>query len=191
MNEFFTKVFLELNDFSKNLMGGFNLEKFNMDILVALFLLVVIFLVAFSLGKTKILLAIVSTYVALFLLAIFPFVFQIEKFFDGWFGLSAVFWVRLSVFVLLFILSLAILNKSILKPRMSMQESSPFSILFLSILESGFLVSAILGFLDSASQSKLGLSSLVLTYFGTPKALFIWAVLPLLALVFLRRKKAV
>src|SRR3989344_3299087 len=162
MNEFFTKVFLELNDFSKNLMGGFNLEKFNMDILVALFLLVVIFLVAFSLGKTKILLAIVSTYVALFLLAIFPFVFQIEKFFDGWFGLSAVFWVRLSVFVL-----------------------------FLSILESGFLVSAILGFLDSASQSKLGLSSLVLTYFGTPKALFIWAVLPLLALVFLRRKKAV
>ncbi|MBI2676969.1 MAG: hypothetical protein HYX21_03450 [Candidatus Yanofskybacteria bacterium] len=191
MNNFFTKVLLGLNDFSKNLMGGFSLEKFNMDVLVALFLLVVIFLVAFSLGKTKILLAIVSTYIALFLLAIFPFVFQIEKFFGDWFGLSAVFWTRLSVFVLFFAVSLAILNKSILKPRMSMQESSPFSILFLSILESGFLVSALMAFSDSASQSKLGLSPWLLAYFGTPTSQFIWAVLPLLALVFLRRKKAV
>src|SRR3990167_6298409 len=117
MNEVFTKALLGVNGFSKNLTTNFSLEKFDTNILVALFLLVIIFLVAFSLGKTKILLAIFSTYVALFLLAIFPFVFQIEKFFDGWFGLSAVFWVRLSVFVLLFIPSLAILNKSILKPR--------------------------------------------------------------------------
>ncbi|MBI2057896.1 MAG: hypothetical protein HYT63_02845 [Candidatus Yanofskybacteria bacterium] len=172
MSEFFTKALLGVNDFSKNLTANFSLEKFDTNILVALFLLVIIFLVAFSLGKTKILLAILSTYVALFLLVIFPFIFQIEKFFGNWFGLSAVFWTRLSVFILFFAVSLAILNKSILKPRMSMQES-------------------FMAFLDSASQSKLGLSSLVLTYFGTPKALFIWAVLPLLALIFLRRKKAV
>lgn len=190
MSEVLTQIILSLSKFSKNL-DGFNFFKTDGVVLLTLFFVVVVFLIAFSLGKTKILLAIVSTYIALFLLAIFPFVFQIEKYFDDWAGLSAVFWARLSVFVLFFIISLAILNKSILKSRMSMQESSPFAILFLSILESGFLLSAILSFLDSVSQSKLNLSSLVLDYFGTLNARFIWAVLPLLAMVFLRRKKVV
>jgi len=190
MNEILTQIIFSLGKFSRDL-GGFNFQRPDVSTLAGLFLVVVIFLLAFSLGKTKILLAIVSTYIALFLLYIFPFVFQIEKLFGGWFGLSAVFWVRLSVFIVFFALSLAILNKSILKPRMSMQESSPFSILFLSILESGFLVSALMTFLDSASQSKLSFSPWLLTYFGTQNAQFIWAVLPLLALVFLRRKKTV
>ena len=190
MNEILTQIIFSLSKFSREL-GGFNFQRPDISTLAGLFLVVVIFLLAFSLGKTKILLAIVSTYVALLLLIIFPFVFQIEKFFGGWFGLPAVFWTRLSVFILFFAVSLAILNKSILKPRMSMQESSPFAILFLSILESGFLISALLSFLDSVSQTKLGLSPWLLAYFGTQNSQFIWAVLPLLALVFLRRKKMV
>ena len=190
MQEFFTQIILSLSKFPKNL-DSFSLFKPDGAVLVILFFVVVVFLIAFSLGKTKILLAVISTYISLFLLAIFPFIFQVEKFFGGWFGLSAVFWTRLSVFILFFAISLAILNKSTLKPRMSMQESSPFSILFLSILESGFLVSALMAFLDSASQSKLGLSPWLLAYFGTQKAEFVWAVLPLLALVFLKRRKAI
>ncbi len=190
MNEFFTQVIFSLSKFSQSL-SGLNLQKPSGAVLAVLFFVVVVFLIAFSLGKTRILLAILSTYIALFLLVIFPFVFQVEKFFGNWTGLPAVFWTRSAVFVLFFIISLAVLNGSILKPRMSIQESSPFTILFLSILEAGFLVSSILSFWDSASHSAFKISPLLLQYFGTENTQFIWAVLPLLAMIFLRRKKVV
>ena len=76
MNEILTQIIFSLNKFSRNF-GGLNLKKPDVSVLVGLFLVVVTFLLAFSLGKTRILLAVISTYIALFLLAIFPFVFQI------------------------------------------------------------------------------------------------------------------
>ncbi len=165
--------------------------------MTVLFFVVVVFLVAFSLGKTRILLAVLSVYIAGFLEFIFPFNSKIQPFFvkSDWLGLAPAFWLNLSVFLIIFLISLAILNRSILKPKMSLQESSPFTILFLSILVSGFLTSLIFSYLLASLPAKSNflatLSPWLLKYFATKNAQFVWAVLPLLAMMFLRRKRVV
>ncbi len=156
--------------------------------LLFLFFLLAIFLLALSFGKTRILLALMASYMAVFLESIFFYQMELAKRLGDWLKLPAVSWTHFLVFAVFFILSFFILNRSILRPKMSLQESPPIAILFLSILLGIFWLTIIYSYLP-ARNTFLVINSAMDHYLRSTDARFVWASAPLLALLFLKRKK--
>lgn len=172
-----------MSDWSKNL-GAFSFSKFAVgnDVVIGIFLMVVILLIAFGIGKTRMLLAILSTYVAFLIALSFPFYTYLK-------AVSSLgawpFWPQLTVFWIGFFLAFFILNKSTLKSKMSLRGSSPLLILWLSIVETGFLVSVMLSY-GQPEIPNFQLSPLLTSYFGTSTSRFVWALLPLVSIFFVK-----
>lgn len=189
MTQFITKALLEFNGLFKDA-DSLNWTKPSLDLLAVGFFLVVIFLVAFGFGKTRILLALVSVYIAAFVESAFSYSAEVQKLLGkGFLNLNSAFWTHLAVFFIVFVLALFVLNRSILRPKMSLKESSPFAILFLSILFAGLTTSIVVGFVE-ASKSQILLSTVIAKYFATKNAYFVWAILPLVGILFLKRNRA-
>lgn len=202
MNEFVTETLLGLSAFSRGL-NNFSWAKPDLNTLFLLFFLVVFFLIVFGLGKTRILVAVVSTYIALFLESVFPYSLEVQNYLGDYLGgsagltaggstglttgWSAVFWEKTLMFFIFFIVALLILNRSILKPKMSLRESSPLAVLFLSLLEAGLLASAFFSYWFVGNPNAGQLS--IFQYFGTKNAQFFWAVVPMLSLLFFKNRK--
>lgn len=194
MNEFITETLLDLSAFSRGL-NSFSWAKPDLSTLVLIFFLVVFSLITFGLGKTKILVAVVSTYIALFLESVFPYSLEVQSYLGDYLGgsagpttgWSAVFWEKTLVFFVFFIVAMLILNRSILKPKMSLRESSPLAVLFLSLLEAGLLASALFSYWFAGNPNAGQLS--IFQYFDTKNAQFFWAILPLLGAIFLKKRK--
>ncbi|MDO8494930.1 MAG: hypothetical protein Q7S32_00180 [bacterium] len=185
MNEFLTKILLSLSDWSKNLGGfGFSKGSLSADMLVGIFLAVVILLVAFGIGKTRMLLAIISTYVAYLVAEFFPFYSAVSKIAKA----PGVFWTHLAIFAIAFALAFFILNKSVLKSKMSLRESPPLMILWLSIVETGLLVSLILSYWRPGLD-KINFSPLLINYFSGDVARFVWVLLPLLSMLLIKHSR--
>lgn len=163
-------------------------KSLNGATLFFLFFLLVIFLVALSFGKTRIALALVATYLSAFLESIFWYQPNLEKLFDSFLSLPSGFWSRLLVFILFFIISFLILNRSILKPKMSLQESPPFTILFLSIVLGVFWLSILTSYLPGGGFAGAGWPAK--SYLTMPNIKFIIAALPLAGLLFVKRKRS-
>ena len=197
MMQYITKFLVYTQGFSKNFSGlmGADYSIFNGGSLFFLFFILVVFLGALSFGKTRIILALLATYIAAFLESIFWYRPQLDKFFSTWLKLPALFWSHLFVFVFFFVVSFLILNHSILKPKMSLRESPPIIILFLSILQGIFWLSIVVSYLPvqtTLSSGVLGQAGpLVKQYLTLSSAKFAVALFPLLVLLFLKRKKVV
>lgn len=183
MSEFLTKTLLTLSGWAKNLTGfGFSKADFNADYLVGIFLMVVVLLIAFGIGKTRMLLAILSTYIAFLVTLFFPFYSVIKAKANF---IPEIFWPQVAVFLAVFMLAFFILNKSVLRSKMSLKESSPMIILWLSIVETGFLASIILSY-GVPEWPSFQMSPWLTTYFGTGLSRFVWSVLPLLSIFFVK-----
>lgn len=189
MQEFLIKMLSSTSGFSSGLGASINSIMGGGLSLFLLFFLLIIFLAALSFGKTRIVLALVATYIAAFLESIFLYQAELAKVLGDFLKLPASFWARLITFLVFFIFSFLILNRSILKPKMSLQESPPMSILFLSILQGIFWLSIVFSFLPAGALAKAG--PLARNYLVLPLWQFIWGLVPLLALLFLKRKKTV
>lgn len=157
--------------------------------LFLLFFLLVVFLVALSFGKTRIFLALTATYVAAFLESIFWYRPTLEKSLPNFLKFPASFWSHLLVFLLFFIISFLILNRSILKPKMSLQESPPVAILFLSILLGVFWIAIVTSYLPMGTS--IVTYPLAKKYLALSSVKFTIAGLPLIALLFFKRKRSV
>lgn len=177
-----SKSFSSLNGLmSSNLSSGLSL--------FFLFFLLVIFLVALSFGKTRIFLALIATYIAVFLESIFWYRPTLEKSLTNFLKLPASFWSHLVVFVFFFVISFLILSRSILKPKMSLQESPPVTILFLSILLGIFWIAIVTSYLPTGTLTTT--YPLAKQYLALPSVKFAVACLPLIVLLFFRRKRSV
>ena len=183
MSEFLTKTLLTLSEWAK-MLGGFNLSKssFGTDALVAVFFMVVILLIAFGVGKTRMLLAILSTYIAFLVTLFFPFYAVIKTKADF---IPEVFWPQVAVFFVIFSMAFYVLNKSVLRSKMSLKESSPLIILWLSMVETGFLASIVFSY-GVPEWPTFKISPWLATYFGTSLAHFVWSVLPLLSILLVK-----
>lgn len=183
MNELLTKILLALSGWSKDL-GGFNFSVlvFSGDMLVGLFLMVAVLLIAFGMGKTKMLLAILSTYIAFLVAWSFPFYEVIKGAVPFW---AKPFWPQAVVFWTIFLFSFFILNRSILRPKMSLREVSPLMILWLSMVETGFLISVMLSY-GQPEIPNFYLSPWLIDYFGTTTARFVWSLLPVVSIFFVK-----
>jgi len=191
MSDFLSKILFSVGGFSKSFSGLDGLMSSTVTSgtsLLFLFFLLVIFLTALSFGKTRISLALLATYIAVFLELVFPYQSELPRVFGDFLNLPAMFWSRLLIFIIFFIFVFLILNRSILRPKMSLQESPPMTILFLSILQGIFWMTIAVSYapFDSAI---VNFYPLIKEYLALPLAQFAWALAPLLALLFLRRKK--
>lgn len=189
MSQILSKILISVSG-SYGLGGLFGSTVANGAGLFFLFFLLAIFLTALSFGKTRIVLALLATYIAAFLELVFIYQPQVAGYLADFLKLPAIFWARLLIFIVLFIVAFLILNRSILRPKMSLQESPPLAILFLSVLQGIFWVSIAASYapLDHALITAF---PLIKSYLAVPAAQFVWALVPLLALLFVKRKKAV
>jgi len=165
-----------------NFFSNFNPSNPAWDISIILIFIIATFLYGLTLGRARVVVQIVSSYMTMALLASAPFLDKIEArtpLNHTIFYLVAF----LVVFVLLFLL----LSKSAFHQHLSEGRGSLGDVLVLSVVQVGFLTSIVL---SSMSGFALGhLSGITQTIFAKPPAPFIWTVLPIAALILIRGKK--
>ena len=185
MNVFISETLGYLVDFSQyaqRLFGNAGFPKLNYGWLVALFFIFAIFLIGLSLGRSRILLSLISLYVAVFLESHFVYFDKLRELLKIW----PEFWLHIGLFLIFFIISLLVLNRSALKHSMTLRETSFFPIIFAAILEIWFLASLIMAYLPSEIGGSLPVWAV--KFFGTQNAQFWWALAPLVLLIFMKRK---
>ncbi len=186
MNAFISEVLGYLVDFTQytqKLFGSAGLPKFNYGWLVALFFIFVIFLVGMSLGRSRILLSLICLYIASFLEPHFIYFDKLRGVMKG----QPESWLHIGLFLIFFVISVVILNRSVLKHSLTLQETSFLPIALIAILEIGFSASLIVSYLPLEIGGDLPVWAV--KFFGTQNAQFWWALTPLAALLFMRHKK--
>lgn len=141
--------------------------------------MVCILLFALSMGRTRTLVSLLSIYVAFVLQAVFPYF--------GWLQTNAksltsdLPTLRIGFLLVAYIVSFVILSRSVLKKGFGLGDSSFITVIIMGLLQLGLLASIILN-LAPAYQSYL--PAKFLPYIAQQKALFYWALAPVLLLVF-------
>ena len=153
-------------------------------ILIGGLVLVCLLLYGLSLGRTKALISLLAIYIAYVLQAMFPYFSELHKAVRY---SPEMYMTRIALFLIFYIIVFAILNRSLVKQRLTMKEFSFFWVLFISILQLGILVSTILNFIPPDKLAAFPKS--ILTYFAEQRALFFWLAFPVLILIMMRKEK--
>ncbi|MBI2065177.1 MAG: hypothetical protein HYT62_03945 [Candidatus Yanofskybacteria bacterium] len=136
-----------------------------------------------SLGRTRAVMSLLAIYVTFAFDRLFPYFSEIKNMVSG----SVVdYWIRIGIFLAVYILVFIIFNFSLLRKRFSSSEFSLFGILLISLLQLGFVGSIIFSYLPNELAVKWSFG--FYNYIGTQQALFFWAMAPLPALLLLRSK---
>lgn len=157
--------------------------EFGADLMVGAFLIFILFVLGITLGKSKLVIGIVSIYISSFLERLFPYHNELS----GLLGQTEDYWIRIGLLVFFYLIVFLLLNRSMARSRLTLREISFFAIIPLSILQAGFIISVILTLLPPSIVDSL--SPYIIQYFGTPRAQFAWALLPLISFMFLGRKR--
>jgi len=149
-------------------------------------ILVVVFLLLYglSLGRTRALVSLLGIYIAYVLQAIFPYFLELH---DALRFSPEMYVTRIALFLVFYLTVFAILNRSLVKHRLTMKEFSIFWVSLISLLQLGILVSIVLNFIP---VDKLTIFPEYLSgYFAEQRALFFWLTAPVLILIMMRREK--
>lgn len=112
---------VDLAQYVQKLFGGARgFPKLNYNWLIILFFIFVVFLVGLSLGKSRILLSLICLYAAAFLESHFVYFDKLREAIKG----KPEFWLHIGLFLVFFIISLLILNRSALKHSLTLRETS-------------------------------------------------------------------
>jgi len=152
------------------------------DIFIILFFIIATFLYGITLGRARVVVQIVSSYMTMALLASAPFLDKVEARtpLD-----HTVFY--LAAFMIVFVLLFLLLSRSAFHQHLSEGRGSLGDVLVLSVVQIGFLTSIVL---SSMSGFALGhVSGIMQTVFAKQPAPFIWTVLPIAALIVIRGKR--
>ena len=195
-NQIITQILIYLTDFSKfvqKITGGIDTSGLRYDWLIIFFFIFVTFIVALSLGRSRMLLAILGLYAAVFLESHFIYFDKVLEFLKGkpYFAEfpehNPEFYLRVGLFLIFYIIVFGILNNSVLKHRFTLAEGSVFTVTMIAILEMGFLATILISYFPVELLSKV--PSRLIPYFATKNAQFWWAVAPLAAMLISRRTK--
>lgn len=162
--------------------SNFNPASPTWDLFVILFFVIATFLYGLTLGRARVVVQIVSSYMTVALLASAPFLDKLE----ARSPLNhTVFY--LAAFMIVFVLLCLLLSKSAFHQHLSEGRGAWWDVLLLSVVQIGFLTSIVL---SSMSGWGLGhLSGVTKAVFASGPAPFIWTVLPIGALVVIRSKQ--
>ncbi len=179
----FLGYLIDLTQYTQEFTGSIGLSRLNYGWLIILFFVFSIFLVGLSLGRSRILLLLICLYVAAFLESHFIYFDKLLEMMKG----RPEFWLHIGLFWVIFIIGLAILNRSALKQSLTLRETSFFPIALIAVLAIGFLASLMAAYLPPEIVNNLPAG--VVKLFGTKNAQFWWALAPLIILLFMRRRR--
>lgn len=149
-------------------------------------ILAVVFLLLYglSLGRTRALISLLAIYIAYVLQAMFPYFSELH---EALRFSPEPYLTRVAVFLVFYLAVFVVLNRSLVKRRLTMNEFSIFWVSLISLLQLGILISVILNFIP---VDKLTIfPENMLGYFAEQRALFFWLTAPVVILVAMRREK--
>src|SRR3989344_2857357 len=184
MDSLISQAMLYANTFLKSIQehtGNLQIPDLSLISIGLLFLLLVFFLIGVTFGRSKILVALLSLYIAKIIEVSFPYFDWINKELGKNTDLA---WLHLFIFIAGFAITFFLLQRS-MGGRFSLSETSIVSISLLSLLEIGLLASIILDYLPAEIYKTFPQS--LTQYFTTKTAQFWWSAAPILALLFMRK----
>jgi hypothetical protein len=150
-------------------------------------LIIIVFLVlALTLGRTRTLVSVLSLYVAFAFQTIFPFFGWLLKHQSFTDDLQTL---RVFVFLILYAIVFGLLNRSLLKTRFNLSEASFFSVVLMGLVQLGFLISIVLNLAPSFYDISAKIPNSFDPFVAGQRALFAWALIPILLLVFQKSRE--
>ncbi len=155
------------------------------DLFILLFFVVVAILYGLSLGRDRILVILVSIYMALAVVANAPF---LQKFTTS-ITINEAFAFKVSAFVAIFLLTFFLISRSGLMKTLGASGSrgSWWQVILFSFLHVGLLISVTLSFLPGEVADRL--APITKTIFLGEAGRFVWIVAPILVMAIVREEK--
>lgn len=155
------------------------------DLFILIFFVAVALFYGLSLGRDRILVILVSIYMALAVIANAPF---LEKFTTS-ITINEAFAFRVSAFVGIFLVTFFLLSRSGLMKTLGAagRSGSWWQVILFSFLHVGLLISVTLSFLPDEVAARL--APITKTIFVSEGGRFVWIVAPILLLALVREEK--
>ena len=167
----------------ENLLSNANWFTPTWDLFVILFLIVAAFLLGLTMGRNKILVLLISIYMAIVVINFFPFgdIFELPKTDEDFVYPIAVF---LAVVIVFFIL---LSNSALKKALRKTGDKSVFLILLFSLFSIGLILSTVLSFFPKDLVETF--NPVTQKLFMAKLSRFLWAVVPVLGMAALRKRR--
>jgi|TARA_B100001971_G_C17953543_1_gene413782 hypothetical protein len=161
--------------------AGINFNEPTWDLFIILFLILGAFMYGLTLGRDRIILVLISTYMALAVMNAAPF---LDQFAPVDYGPNNVFTFRIIVFLGVFIILFVLLSRSSLMRSLGRSESRGawWQVIVFSVMHIGLMVSIILKLVPVEFHEQL--SPITRQWFTGQQAEFFWLIGPIIALAF-------
>ncbi len=153
------------------------------DLFIVMFFILTVFLYGMSLGRDRIIVILVSIYMAMAVVSNAPIIGGANPNHDVQFG--NIFAMKVSAFLGLFILLFFLLSRSaLMKTFGNMAAGKWWQVLAFSIFHVGLLISITLSFLPAEAVGQL--APITRNLFASDIAKFVWVVAPITGMIFLK-----
>ncbi|MFA5030762.1 MAG: hypothetical protein WC495_04190 [Patescibacteria group bacterium] len=179
---------VEATSQSTSLLGTVDWSHPSWDLFIILFFVIAAFLYGLSLGRDRIIVILVSIYMSLAVATNAPFLRDIGFQQNINNTLQSLFFVKISMFLFVFILLFFLLSRSALLKTIGTSDDSGrwWHVILFSFLHVGLIISIVLSFLPPDAVNNL--SPLMRQIFTSDIGRFIWIVGPILAMIVIRGK---
>lgn len=166
-------------------LAGLDFNSPSWDLFIFLFFIVATFVYGFTLGRSRIILLLISTYMALALVHAATLANSASTQ-SLTIGSSPFFIIQITAFIGAMLLIFFFLSGSALRRALSMEDvqGKAWQIIALSILHAGLLIASVLSLIPVAERA--GLLGVTRNLFTSNTALFIWTLLPILVMMMIR-----
>jgi hypothetical protein len=165
-------------------LAGINWAAPTWDLFIVLFFIITVFLYGMSLGRDRVIVILVSIYMALAVVSNAPFLGN----WDANVNVGEFFAFRVTTFLGMFVLLFFLMSRSALHRAFGkLASGSWWQVLLFSTFHVGLLVSITLSFLPEGAIG--GLAPLTQTLFSTDIARFVWIVAPIVGMVLIKTEE--
>lgn len=163
---------------------GLDVNSPSWDLFIFLFFIIATFVYGFTLGRGRIMVLLVSTYMALALVYTAPFLDQGAQ--NLTVGSSPFFIVQITLFVAAMLLIFFFLSNSALRRAFAAADiqGKAWQIIVFSVLHAGLLVASVLSFIPVERRDAL--LEATRSLFVSDTALFLWTLLPIVFMMFVK-----
>lgn len=167
---------------AKNFWTSINWAQPSWDVFIILFFVVGAVLYGFSLGRDRVIVILISVYMALAVVNSMPFIGELVK--DS--PLNQFFVFRMSSFIVVFMVLFFLMSRSALLATVASSDSagSWWQVMLFSFLHVGLLISITLSFLPAGAADHL--TPFTRALFVKDLARFIWIVAPIVAMIMIK-----
>lgn len=150
------------------------------DLVILLFFIISVLIYSFTLGRDRIVAIMISTYISLAVTTNLPFMTELTEMINSFGRLTF----QISSFLIVFILLFFMLSRGSVIQGFSNISGSWWQVIIFALLQVGLMASIIMSFLPEVALNYF--SDYTKTIFVSDVGKFVWLVLPILALAFLK-----